>query len=92
MSCWRSAVLRAAASGADDPPGRWLPRRCARSASTGDLFSSAIRLGDWKFLDFLDENRVELYNLATDPGESKNLATEHTEDRDCFLVKTQRLA
>ncbi|MFN7564862.1 MAG: sulfatase/phosphatase domain-containing protein, partial [Prosthecobacter sp.] len=58
-----------------------------RPASTGDLFSSAIRVGDWKLLDFPGEKRIELYNLATDPGESQNLATECPEDRDRLLAK-----
>lgn len=58
-----------------------------RPASTGDLFSSAIRVGDWKLLDFPGEKRIELYNLASDPGESKNLATERPEDRDRLLAR-----
>jgi arylsulfatase A-like enzyme len=58
-----------------------------RPSSTGDWFSSAIRVGDWKLLDFPGEKKVELYNLATDPSESKNLATEHPEDRERLLAK-----
>ena len=58
-----------------------------RPASTGDLFSSAIRVGDLKLLDFPGEKRLELYDLATDPGESKNLADERPADRDLLLAK-----
>jgi arylsulfatase A-like enzyme len=58
-----------------------------RPASTGDWFSSAIRVGDLKLMDFPGEKRVELYDLATDPGESKNLADTRTEDRDRLLAK-----
>jgi arylsulfatase A-like enzyme len=36
----------------------------------------AIRQGDWKLLVNADGTRVELYDLATDPKETKNLATE----------------
>jgi len=30
--------------------------------------------GDWKIMEFLEDNRLELYNLRDDIGESKNLA------------------
>ncbi|MCB1208916.1 MAG: sulfatase [Verrucomicrobiales bacterium] len=58
-----------------------------RPTSTGDLFSSAIRVGDLKLLDFPVEKRVELYDLATDPGESKNLADDRPQDRDRLMAK-----
>ena len=34
---------------------------------------SAIRQGDWKLLEFLEDNQVELYNLAKDLGEKNNV-------------------
>lgn len=34
--------------------------------------ASAIRKGDWKLLEFFEDNHVELYDLATDPGEAKD--------------------
>ena len=34
----------------------------------------AIRWGDWKLLEFFEDNRVELYNLRDDLGETTNLA------------------
>ncbi len=45
-----------------------------RPKSTGDLANTAIRLGDYKLLDFYREGRVELYNLKEDMSESKNLS------------------
>jgi arylsulfatase A len=36
----------------------------------------AIRAGDWKYIEFFDGQPAELYNLAADLGEQKNLATE----------------
>ena len=36
--------------------------------------AGAIRSGDWKLLEFFEDNRVELYNLRDDLGETKNLA------------------
>ncbi len=35
---------------------------------------SAIRKGDWKLIIFYEDNHTELYNLATDPGETINVA------------------
>jgi arylsulfatase A-like enzyme len=58
-----------------------------RPASTGDWFSSAIRMGDLKLLDFPSQKKVELYDLTTDPGESKNLAESRPEDRARLLAK-----
>lgn len=36
---------------------------------------SAVRKGDWKLIRFYEEDRVELYNLAEDPSESKDAAS-----------------
>jgi arylsulfatase A-like enzyme len=35
---------------------------------------TAIRSADWKLIEFLEDNRCELYNLKNDPEESKDLA------------------
>jgi uncharacterized sulfatase len=37
--------------------------------------AGAIRAGDWKLIEWFDGGEVELYNLADDICESKNLAT-----------------
>lgn len=39
--------------------------------------SSIIREGDWKLIYYWEDTSVELYNLATDPGEQQNLAAEN---------------
>jgi arylsulfatase A-like enzyme len=36
--------------------------------------AGAIRSGDWKLLEFFEDNRLELYNLRDDLSEQKNLA------------------
>ncbi|MBT6449112.1 MAG: sulfatase [Verrucomicrobiales bacterium] len=36
--------------------------------------ASAIRAGDWKLIQYYEDNRLELFNLKTDPAETKNLA------------------
>ena len=35
---------------------------------------SAIRVGDWKLIEFYENDRVELYNLSTDIGEKSDLS------------------
>jgi len=37
---------------------------------------SLVHSGDWKLMEFLEDGRLELYNLRDDIGESKNLAKE----------------
>jgi arylsulfatase A-like enzyme len=39
----------------------------------------AVRVGDWKLIEFHEDNRVELYNLAEDTGEKNNLAAKMPE-------------
>jgi arylsulfatase A-like enzyme len=40
---------------------------------------SLIQAGDWKLMEYLEDGRLELYNLSDDIGETKNLATEMPE-------------
>ena len=39
--------------------------------------ASAIRAGDWKLIHYYEDDRMELFNLKTDPAETKNLAATH---------------
>jgi arylsulfatase A-like enzyme len=41
----------------------------------GGTPAAAIRDGDWKLIEFFETGRLELYNLADDPSERRNLAT-----------------
>jgi arylsulfatase A-like enzyme len=58
-----------------------------RPTSTGDLFSSAIRVGDLKLIEFPSESRVELYDLAADVAEANDLAATRPQDRDRLLAE-----
>ena len=40
---------------------------------------SAIRQGDWKLLEFFEDNHVELYNLKADVGERNNMEKANPE-------------
>ncbi len=37
---------------------------------------ASIRQGDWKLIEFYEFDEVELYNLASDPGEQNNLVAQ----------------
>ena len=41
--------------------------------------ASAIRMGDWKLIEFFEDNTLELYHLKKDLGEQNNLATKMPE-------------
>ncbi|MEO1618538.1 MAG: sulfatase-like hydrolase/transferase [Planctomycetota bacterium] len=42
-----------------------------------DLPDLAVRAGDWKLLCEYDGSEIELYDLASDPGETTNVAEQH---------------
>tara|TARA_R110002049_G_scaffold4601_5_gene32564 strand:+ start:782727 stop:784151 length:1425 start_codon:yes stop_codon:yes gene_type:complete len=44
----------------------------------GDSPYSAIRHGDFRLIEFHEDNSVQLYNLANDPGEANDLANSMT--------------
>jgi len=54
-------------------PNEWGPE------GPGIGASSAVRKGDWKFIYFHQDRRMELYNLRLDIGETKNLVDDQQE-------------
>jgi arylsulfatase A-like enzyme len=42
-------------------------------------FQQAVRMGDWKAVPPQADAGLELYNLAADPGEKQNVASQHPE-------------
>ncbi len=49
----------------------------------GGTPGSSMRMGDWKLIEFFEDNRCELYNLREDMGETHDLSRsfpERTED------------
>ncbi len=56
-----------------------------KSHFLGGRSVGAIRKGEWKLLEFFDTGERELYNLAEDPGEQRNLAGQRT-DKEKELV------
>jgi hypothetical protein len=47
--------------------------------------SGAIRVGDYKLINFFSDNKLELYNIKDDIGESNNLADDLPQLRDSLL-------
>lgn len=43
---------------------------------------AAIRVGDWKLIEFYEFGDAELYNLASDAGETTNLAEQEPDRLD----------
>jgi len=41
--------------------------------------SSMVRRGDWKLIRYLEDGRVELYNVNDDPGEQRDVADQQSE-------------
>lgn len=50
---------------------------------------SLIEVGDWKLMEFLEDGRLELYNLKDDIGESNNLAAKMPEKAKELHAKLQ---
>ena len=51
---------------------------------------SAMRWGKWKLHEYFEDGGVELYDLDTDPAESKNLANVQTAKKEELLAKLRR--
>ncbi len=47
---------------------------------SGNRPSGAVRLGDLKLVEWFEDGRVELYDLAADPSETVDLSTERPDD------------
>jgi len=52
--------------------------------------ASAIREGDYKLIEFLDNGDLELYNIRTDIGETTNLASAKKELTQKMLAKLKQ--
>lgn len=57
-----------------------LPRYVSETGGFRDeIPAQALRMGNWKAVRNEPNGELELYNLGEDPGETRNLATEHPE-------------
>ena len=62
-------------TGRGPAPKRGLFWHFPHYTNQGSRPSGAMRDGDWMLIEYYDEDKPELYNLASDPGESHDLAT-----------------
>lgn len=74
-------------SGGPAPPSRTLYWHYPHYHGSTWTPGSAVRDGDWKLIEFLEEEAVELYNLADDIGERNNLATQNPEQARLLRTK-----
>jgi arylsulfatase A-like enzyme len=70
-------------------PARTLYWHFPNYTNQGGRPAGAVREGDWKLIENYEDNSVELYNLATDRGETKNLASAEPERAEQLLRKLQ---
>jgi arylsulfatase A len=71
-----AALLTGTGTGQRDRPFFW---HFPHYTNQGSRPGGALRWGDWKFIEHYDTGVAELYNLATDPGETNNLAARQSE-------------
>lgn len=57
------------------PPERPLFWHYPHYGNQGGAPSAAVRLGDWKLIEWFEDGRSELFDVAQDPAESRDLAT-----------------
>lgn len=63
----------------------WVSKK-ARPHSTGDSKMMVVRSGDYKLVQYLDDDKVELYNLKKDISEAKDISKIKTKKTNELLV------
>ena len=53
----------------------------------GNAPTGAVREGDWKLIEWYEDNRKELFNLKEDIGEKNNLAKKHPDKVNILATK-----
>ncbi len=65
------------------------PAYLERFAGVNDIWrttpAGAMRKGPWKIIEFFEDGKVELYNLETDPSETKDVSTDHPDIAQSML-------
>jgi len=69
------------------PPPRALFWHFPHYTNQGGRPGGAVREGDWKLVENYEDERLELFDLAKDPGETTNLAAQETARADGLRKK-----
>ncbi len=56
----------------------------------GGTPGASVRAGDWKLIEFFEDNCLELYNLRQDISEERNIADKHPEITDKLYTMLQK--
>ena len=81
------SIVKTLTSGGKDAPVRdalyWhFPGYLGAGAGTWRTTpAGAVRVGDWKLVEFFEDNKLELYNLKDDLGQKTNLADRESAKR-----------
>lgn len=68
-------ILKSATTGPDRPLFWHYPHYGNQGSSPG----AAVAMGDWKLIEWFEDDRIELFNLSTDPDETMNLSAAEPE-------------
>jgi arylsulfatase A-like enzyme len=71
--------LAALMTGHGPAPKRSLFWHFPHYTNQGSRPSGAMRDGDWMLVEYYDQERAELYDLSSDPGENRDLAARNPE-------------
>lgn len=83
--------LRAALRG-QRMPQRDLYWHFPHYSNQGGQPGHAIRSGDWKLIQFFEDQRLELYNLRDDVGERRNLAKKEAARAKRMLARLEEIS
>ncbi len=73
----------------DSLPERALFWHYPHYGNQGGAPSAAIRRGDWKLIEWLEDGHLELFNVAKDLAEKNNLATQEKERVTALRIELQ---
>jgi arylsulfatase A-like enzyme len=65
--------------GGDELPRKAIFWHYPHYGNQGGTPGSSVRMGNYKLIEFFEDNRIELYDLEKDPGEKHDLSQEELE-------------